>query len=161
MRIGNDLIMCGKNWFSFLVLSSNDFPRKVKTSIPDPDGYGPPWSVIRRHGSGSFHAKIVLKNCVSTVLRLHDFLSSKNDVNVSSKSNEKKKLDKNYLLLVSWRSLTKRAGSGSVSQGYGSADPDLYQNVTDPQHWWKPSSLSQQMRSVEIFRSTEFTYLIH
>jgi hypothetical protein len=25
-------------------------------------------------------------------------------------------------------------GSGSVSQRYGSADPDTYQNVTDPQH---------------------------
>jgi hypothetical protein len=28
-------------------------------------------------------------------------------------------------------------GSGSVSQRYGSADPDAdpYQNVTDPEHW--------------------------
>ncbi len=26
------------------------------------------------------------------------------------------------------------AGSGSVSQRYGSADPDQYQNVTEPQH---------------------------
>ncbi len=31
-------------------------------------------------------------------------------------------------------SLTKRAGS--LSQWYGSADPDPHQNVTDPQHWW-------------------------
>jgi hypothetical protein len=27
------------------------------------------------------------------------------------------------------------SGSESVSQRYGSADPDLYQNVTDPRHW--------------------------
>ncbi len=39
---------------------------------------------------------------------------------------------KKYFLLVSWRSLTKRAGSGSFSQRHGSADPDPYQNVTDP-----------------------------
>jgi hypothetical protein len=33
--------------------------------------------------------------------------------------------------------LTKRAGSGSVSQRYGSEDPDPdpYQNTTDPEHW--------------------------
>jgi hypothetical protein len=31
-------------------------------------------------------------------------------------------------------SLTKISGSGSVSQRYGAADPDPYQNVTDPQH---------------------------
>ncbi len=39
--------------------------------------------------------------------------------------------------MPSWRSLTKIVGSGSgcVSQRYGSADPDPYQNVTDPQHW--------------------------
>jgi hypothetical protein len=30
--------------------------------------------------------------------------------------------------------LTKIGGSGSVSQRYGSADPDPYQNVTDPEH---------------------------
>ncbi len=34
------------------------------------------------------------------------------------------------LLLPSWMSLTKI--TGSVSRG---ADPDPYQNVTDPQHW--------------------------
>jgi hypothetical protein len=27
--------------------------------------------------------------------------------------------------------------SGSISQRYGSADPDQHQNVTDPQHWVK------------------------
>ncbi len=56
----------------------------------------------------------------------NDFLSSKNDVNVASRTNKQKNF-----LLQSWRSLTKIAGSasGSVSQRYGSANPDPYQNV--------------------------------
>ncbi len=29
---------------------------------------------------------------------------------------------------------------GSVSQRYGSEDPDPYQNVTDPEHWIKRSA---------------------
>ncbi len=29
------------------------------------------------------------------------------------------------------------SGSGIVNQRYESADPDLYQHVTDPQHWSK------------------------
>jgi len=33
------------------------------------------------------------------------------------------------------------SGFGSVSQRHGSADPDPYQNVTDPQHWWSFFSL--------------------
>ncbi len=28
-----------------------------------------------------------------------------------------------------------RVGSGSISQRYGSVDPDPHQIVTDPQHW--------------------------
>jgi hypothetical protein len=34
----------------------------------------------------------------------------------------------------------KRAGSGSISQRHGSADPDPdpHQNVMDPQHWLDP-----------------------
>ncbi len=35
--------------------------------------------------------------------------------------------------------MTKIAGSGSISQRHGSADPDPLQNVMDPQHWFKPS----------------------
>jgi hypothetical protein len=31
--------------------------------------------------------------------------------------------------------MTKIAGSGSISQRHGSADPDPHQNVIDPQHW--------------------------
>jgi len=37
--------------------------------------------------------------------------------------------------------MSKRAGSGSGSQWYGSADPDPYQKVTDPQHWPKVNEL--------------------
>ncbi len=81
--------------------------------------FGPP---------GSFHqqAKKLRKTFISTVLRLlYDFLSLKNnDVNLPAKRNEHKNLEnKKYFLLVSWRSLTKRAESrsGSVSQ-----------NVRDP-----------------------------
>jgi hypothetical protein len=33
--------------------------------------------------------------------------------------------------------MTKIAGSGSISQRQGSADPDLQQNVLDPQHCFK------------------------
>jgi hypothetical protein len=33
--------------------------------------------------------------------------------------------------------MTKIAGSGSISQRHGSADPDPYQNVMDPQHCMK------------------------
>jgi hypothetical protein len=52
----------------------------------------------------------------------------------------KKEISKKLLLLTSWRSLTKKAGSGSesISQRYGSADPDPYQDFMVPQHWKKP-----------------------
>jgi hypothetical protein len=64
-------------------------------------------------------AKIVRKTFIPPILGvLYDFLSLKNDVNVVSKSNKQK----------------NPGGAGSVSQRYGSADPDPYQNVTDPQH---------------------------
>jgi hypothetical protein len=51
---------------------------------------------------------------------------------ISIKTLRKTKL----FLMASWRSLTKRAGSGSGtdSQRYWSEDPDPYQNVTDPVH---------------------------
>ncbi len=55
-------------------------------------------------------------------MTLFDFLSSKNDVNVASKSNKQKKLCKKIsFLLASWRSMTKIAGSGSgsISQRHG------------------------------------------
>jgi hypothetical protein len=32
--------------------------------------------------------------------------------------------------------MPKIAGSGSISQRHGSADPDPHQNVMDPEHWF-------------------------
>jgi len=40
----------------------------------------------------------------------------------------------------------KRAGSGSVIQWHRSADPDLYQNVTDPEH--SENNLRQQFQEL-------------
>ncbi len=42
-------------------------------------------------------------------------------------------------MLASWSLLTKIERSWSVSQRYGSPDPDPNQNVTDPQHCFQPS----------------------
>ncbi len=58
---------------------------------------------------------------------------------VPSKSNKQKNFEKNNFLLT-WRSLTKIAGSGpaSISQRYGFSDPDPCQNFMDPQHWQEP-----------------------
>ena len=84
-----------------------------------------------RSGSFYYQAKIVRKTLIPTVLWLiFDFLSLKNYVNVPSKRNKQK---------TSLRSLTKivksvsasESASGSISQRYGSADPDPYQNFID------------------------------
>jgi hypothetical protein len=93
-------------------------------------------------GSRSFYhqAKIVRKTLIPTVLWLFfDFLCLKNDVNVPSKRNKQKHFFKISFLLESWKSMTKIAGSGSISQRHGSADPDPHQNVMDPQHCPQPS----------------------
>ncbi len=114
--------------------------------------FGPPGSgtTSRRYGSwsgsgsGSFYhqAKIVRKTRILTVLwLLLDFLSLKNDVNVPSKSNKQKNFAKKIiLLLASWRSMMKSAGSGSIRQRHGSKnpDPDPQQNVMDPDHCLTP-----------------------
>ncbi len=104
-----------------------------------------PWSYTCEQCCGSFNnqAKIVRKTFIPTVLWLLFYFSSlKNDVNVPSKSNKQKNFEQNSFLLISWRSMTKIAGSGSgsesgsISQMHGSADPDPdpHQNVIDPQH---------------------------
>jgi hypothetical protein len=43
--------------------------------------------------------------------------------------------------------MTKIAGSGSISQRHGSADPDPDppKNVMDPQHWYAPYHTYRQM----------------
>ncbi len=47
-----------------------------------------------------------------------DFLSLKNYVNVASKSNKQDNLEKIKFEFPSWRSLTKKAGSGSGSENF-------------------------------------------
>ncbi len=51
---------------------------------------------------------------------------------------------KTRFLLASWRSMTKIAGSRSISQRHGSADPDPdpHQNAMDPKQWLKRFSIS-------------------
>jgi hypothetical protein len=52
----------------------------------------------------------------------------------------KKQYEEKKFVFVSLKSLKKGvrtgvgSGSGSISQRYGSGDPDPHQNVTDPQH---------------------------
>jgi hypothetical protein len=72
---------------------------------PDPEGpktYGSSGSISQRSGSFYHQAKIVRKTWIHTVLSLlYDFLSLKNDVNVSSKSKKQKKFVKNNFLWTS------------------------------------------------------------
>ncbi len=95
-----------------------------------------PWSgsrpVSQRYESWSFyHQAIVRKIIVRKTLipnvwwPLFDFLSLKNDVNVPSKSNMQKKLEK----------LVFCCDENSRIRRHGSLDPDPYQNIMDPQHW--------------------------
>jgi hypothetical protein len=48
-------------------------------------------------------------------------------------------------MLASCRSMTKIAGSGSISQRHRSVDPDPHQNVMDPEH-----CLANQVIGTEI-----------
>ncbi len=48
----------------------------------------------------------------------------------------KKKYEK-IILFCNLQVTEERVGSGSISQRYGSEDPDPRQNVMDPQHWLK------------------------
>jgi hypothetical protein len=43
--------------------------------------------------------------------------------------------------------MKNEVGSGSISQRYGSRDPDLHQNVTDPQHRWQRPHTPQKQKS--------------
>ncbi len=86
----------------------------------DPYGFVPPGSgsviiririLILSSSSKNSKTKLAFYN----IWLYYDFLSWKNDVNVPSKISKQKNLEKNYFLLASWRSLTKRAGSRSIS----------------------------------------------
>jgi hypothetical protein len=52
---------------------------------------------------------------------------------------KEKNILKKMFFFASLKSIKKGVGSGvgtgSISQRYGSGDPDAHQNVTDPQHW--------------------------
>jgi hypothetical protein len=52
---------------------------------------------------------------------------------VPSKRNKLKNLEKKIFFVGFGAG--SRSASGSVSHKYGSEDPDLYQNVMDPEHW--------------------------
>ncbi len=72
----------------------------------------------------------------------------KTDVNLHSKSNKQKNLEKKNYFFGGISSATDEKssirprksgdrirGSGSVGQVIGSADPDPHENVSDPQRW--------------------------
>ena len=48
---------------------------------------------------------------------------------------DRKKYEKTNNYFASLKSLKNGVGSGSISQRYGSGDPDPHQNVTDPHQW--------------------------
>ncbi len=104
--------------------------------------------MIQISGSGSVHqeTKKLRKPTISSVLwLLNDFLSSKTDVNAPTKSKKQKSFFffKNYLFFVG---ILKATGEKNMIQihirirnrWYRSmeTDPDPYQNVTDPEHYW-------------------------
>ncbi len=66
--------------------------------------------------------------CVRLKWLLYDFLSLKNGVNVPSKRNKQKK----PFLLATWRSLTKRAKSGSGTEIRGSTKTSRIRNIAFP-----------------------------
>jgi hypothetical protein len=43
-----------------------------------------------------------------------------------------------FCLRIEGKKMTKIAGSGSLSQRHGSADPNPFRNVKVPQHWFNP-----------------------
>ncbi len=117
----------------------------LESSVADPDPsdpyvFGPPLSRSQttsqryglgsRSGSGFFYqqAKKVWKTLIPTVLWILFLIIKKIFFFFFLIS----------LLLVSWRLVTKIAGSGSgsISQRHGSADLDPHKNVMDPQHCW-------------------------
>jgi hypothetical protein len=59
---------------------------------------------------------------------------------------------KNYFFAGILKVMTKTAGSGSIIQRHGSADPDPPQNVMDPQHCPKDMDFSPRKRNKGIVR---------
>jgi hypothetical protein len=80
--------------------------RRIRTYVFGHPGSGSISQETQRYGSGSgsrsfYHqAKEVRKTSIPTGLTSYVFLSLKNDVNVPSKSNRQKKLDKKLFLIT-------------------------------------------------------------
>jgi hypothetical protein len=73
---------------------------------------------------GSFHQQKKEEKNFYCFVTFYDFFSLKNDVKVHLKRNKHKKL----IFVCSRTRAGSRARPGSVSQNYGSKDPDPYQN---------------------------------
>ncbi len=116
-----------------------------ESSVADPDPsdpyvFGPPGSVSQRSGTGSVYhqAKIARKTLFCDIFLTFYLWKWCKCTFKRKKHSFKKKIIFFSFLLVSWRSMTKIAGSASISQRNSSADPDPYQNVMDPQHCRNP-----------------------
>jgi len=58
--------------------------------------------------------------------------------------------------------IQSRIGAGSVSQRFGSEDPDPYQNVTDLEHWYAQLHISHKLLyNVSVFRIRFRIHRIH
>jgi hypothetical protein len=73
-------------------------------------------------------------------------------MNLQKVPQQKETLGKKQFFIGVLRYIAKIAGSGSISQRHGSADPDPYQNVTDPQHYFRePKSYKNKLLMLEGF----------
>ncbi len=63
------------------------------------------------------------------------FLSLMNNVNVPSISNRQKYLEKKLLFVGILKVTDEKSRIPDPDPEVTGTDPDLYQNVTDPQHW--------------------------
>ncbi len=57
--------------------------------------------------------------------------------------------------------MTKTAGSGSISQRHGSADPDPQQNAMDPQHWLCPLKKKRTAPQLAPFTKVHEKHVCH
>ncbi len=112
-------------------------------------------SISQRNRSGSFchQAKLVTKTLISIVLwLLLNFLSLKNYVNVPLKSNKQKNFFKKLvLLLASWKSMTKIAGSGSNTQRHGSGSETKMSPIRNSAYTNWASLLLEKVFHVKLY----------
>ncbi len=73
-------------------------------------------------------------------------MSLKKDVELPPKSDKQKKLEKIiFIVILKVNGKRSRIRVRIRSQRYGSADPEPYQNVTDPEHCIKASYFSAKL----------------